>query len=67
MDDPSKITDKKTIMQTVEKHISAVDEKSINYYMQNRVCGKRPEFPCIPRFFLPNIERMSWTPKEESQ
>ena len=45
------------IIEKVKSHIAAVDEKSIKYYLDNAVCGTKPELPCFPRYFSPRVER----------
>lgn len=52
------VQNRKEVLQKIHKHIAAVDEKSIEHYLQTRVCGVKPEFPCTPRYFLPTTERM---------
>ena len=50
----------KEILEKVSKHIAAIDEKSVNYYLQNRVCGgPKPQLSCRPRYFLPEVTRIT--------
>ena len=51
------VTSRADILKKVERHVAAVDEKSINHYLQNRMCGVKPNLPCVPRYFLPEVER----------